>query len=48
MCGYHLRKNWDTVMHYSRYIDIAVVLLLVVGVAFFITKHLQRRARSSA
>ena len=45
-CGYHLRKHWDTVMHYSRYIDIAVVLLLVVGMAFFITKHLQRRARS--
>lgn len=48
VCGYHLRKNWDTVMHYSRYIDIAVVLLLVAGVAFFITKHLLRRARSSA
>lgn len=47
VCGYHLRKNWDTVMHYSRFIDIAVVLLLVFGLAFFIMKHLQRRNRSS-
>jgi len=46
ICGFHLRKNWETVMHYSRYIDIAVLVLLVLGVAYFIRKHLQRRART--
>jgi membrane protein DedA with SNARE-associated domain len=44
-CGFHLRKNWETVMHYSRYVDIVVLVLLVVGVAYFIKKHLNRRSR---
>ena len=44
-CGFHLRKNWETVMHYSRYVDIAVLVLLVLGVAYFIKKHLRRRSR---
>jgi membrane protein DedA with SNARE-associated domain len=47
VCGFYLRKNWETVMHYSRYLDIAVLVLLVLGVVFFVKKHLQRRARSS-
>jgi membrane protein DedA with SNARE-associated domain len=47
VCGYHLRKNWETVMQYSHYVDIAVLALLVLGVAYFIKKHLQRRARTS-
>jgi membrane protein DedA with SNARE-associated domain len=45
VCGFHLRKNWETVMHYSHYVDIAVVVLLVAGVVYFIRKHIQRRAR---
>jgi membrane protein DedA with SNARE-associated domain len=48
VCGFYLRKNWETVMHYSRYVDIAVIVLLALGVAYFIKKHLQRRARTSA
>ena len=47
-CGFYLRKNWETVMHYSHYVDIAVIVLLVLGVAYFIKKHLQKRARTSA
>jgi membrane protein DedA with SNARE-associated domain len=45
VCGFHLRKHWETVMHYSRYVDIAVLALLVLGVVYFISKHLQRRTR---
>jgi membrane protein DedA with SNARE-associated domain len=45
VCGFHLRKNWESVMHYSRYIDIAVLLLLVLGAAYFIKKHLKRHSR---
>jgi membrane protein DedA with SNARE-associated domain len=48
VCGFYLRKNWETVMHYSRYLDIAVLVLLVLGLAYFIRKHLQRRTRISA
>jgi membrane protein DedA with SNARE-associated domain len=44
-CGFHLRKNWESVMHYSRYIDIVVLLLLVLGAAYFIKKHLKRHSR---
>jgi membrane protein DedA with SNARE-associated domain len=47
VCGFYLRKNWETVMHYSRYVDIAVLVLLVLGVAYFIKKHLNRRSRFS-
>jgi membrane protein DedA with SNARE-associated domain len=47
MCGFYLRKRWETVMHYSHYVDIAVVAILVLGAAYFIKKHLQRRQRQS-
>jgi membrane protein DedA with SNARE-associated domain len=47
VCGFYLRKRWETVMHYSHYVDIAVVAILVLGVAYFIKKHLQRRKRTS-
>lgn len=43
LCGFHLRKNWETVMRYSHYVDIAVILLLAAAVGFFIWKHLQKR-----
>lgn len=46
-CGFLLRKNWENVMHYSRYIDIAVVALLALGLYYFITKHLQRRKKAA-
>jgi membrane protein DedA with SNARE-associated domain len=48
VCGFYLRKNWETVMHYSRYVDIAVLLLLVLGTVYFIKKHLKRHTRSPA
>jgi membrane protein DedA with SNARE-associated domain len=42
-CGYVLRMNWETVMAYSRYIDIAVIVILLVLIALFIWRHLARR-----
>jgi membrane protein DedA with SNARE-associated domain len=44
VCGFHLRKHWEAVMRYSHYVDIAVVVLLVAGVVYFVKKHFQRRA----
>jgi membrane protein DedA with SNARE-associated domain len=44
LCGFHLRKNWDTVMRYSHVIDIVVIVLLAAGVVYFIVKHLKRRS----
>jgi membrane protein DedA with SNARE-associated domain len=42
VCGFYLRKNWETVMHYSKVVDIAVLFLLVVGAAYFVAKHIKR------
>lgn len=43
VCGFYLRKNWEVVMQYSRIVDIAVLAILVFGIAFFIKKHVSRR-----
>ncbi len=47
VCGFYLRKNWETVMHYSRYVDIGVFVLLAACIAFFISKHIKRRRLSA-
>jgi Uncharacterized membrane-associated protein len=43
VCGFYLRKNWELVMQYSRIVDIAVLPILVFGIAFFIKKYVSRR-----
>ena len=48
LCGMHLRGRWDSVMHYSHYIDIAVVVILAAGLLYFVKKHLQRRKKTAA
>jgi membrane protein DedA with SNARE-associated domain len=42
-CGFALRKNWDTILRYSRVIDIVVLALLVLIVAWYVGRHLLRR-----
>ena len=44
-CGFLLRKNWDTVLRYSRVIDVVVLALLALLVAWYVGRHLVRRAR---
>jgi membrane protein DedA with SNARE-associated domain len=44
VCGFYLKKNWETVMAYSRFVDIAVLVLLVAGVVYFVVKHVKRSA----
>jgi membrane protein DedA with SNARE-associated domain len=43
VCGFYLRKNWEVVMQYSRIVDIAVLAILVFGIALFIKKYVSRR-----
>ncbi len=45
VCGFYLRVHWKAVMRYSHIADIAVVLLLLAGIVFFIKTHLKRRKR---
>jgi membrane protein DedA with SNARE-associated domain len=45
-CGFTLKSNWSTVMRYSRWIDIAVVVLLVGLAALYVGRHIKRRRRA--
>jgi membrane protein DedA with SNARE-associated domain len=42
-CGLFLKQNWETVMKYSHLVDIAVVLILLGGVFYFVSRHVKRR-----
>jgi len=42
VCGFYLKKNWETVMEYSRIVDIVVLLILVLGLVYFIVNHVKR------
>jgi membrane protein DedA with SNARE-associated domain len=44
-CGFTLRRNWDTVVRYSRTIDVVVLALLALLVVWYIGRHLMKRAR---
>jgi membrane protein DedA with SNARE-associated domain len=48
VCGFYLRKNWETVMEYSRFVDIAVLLILIGLVVLFVTTHIKRAGRKIA
>jgi membrane protein DedA with SNARE-associated domain len=48
VCGFYLRKNWETVMEYSRIVDIAVLLILIGLVVLFVTTHIKRAGRKIA
>jgi len=44
--GYHLGKHWDIIQKYSHPIDIVVLVLLALAIAFFVRSHLRgRRSR---
>ncbi len=47
-CGFQLQKNWSAVMHYSRYLDIAVIVLLAALVVLYVARHLAKRRRRAA
>jgi membrane protein DedA with SNARE-associated domain len=42
-CGFYLRQNWEVVMKYSHIVDIAVVLILLGGIFYFVARHVKRR-----
>ncbi|HAJ78660.1 MAG TPA: hypothetical protein DCO75_02720 [Fibrobacteres bacterium] len=43
--GFMLKNNWTTVMKYSHYIDIAVVLFLVALIGLYVWRHLKKKAK---
>jgi membrane protein DedA with SNARE-associated domain len=42
-CGMKLREHWNVVMKYSHEVDLVVVLLLMIGLAWFLRSRLTRR-----
>ena len=44
-CGFALRSNWTSVMRYSHWIDIAVVVALAGLVILYVARHLLRRRK---
>jgi membrane protein DedA with SNARE-associated domain len=40
--GFRLKSHWDTLRHYSQIMDIVVVLLLLIGIGYFIYRHIKR------
>ncbi len=46
VCGMKLREHWPLVQKYSHQVDMAVVILLIIGVLWFLRSRLARRSRS--
>lgn len=47
--GFRLKSHWEEIRHYSQTIDIVVGLLLLIGLAYFLYRHLKRlRNKESA
>jgi membrane protein DedA with SNARE-associated domain len=46
VCGYHLQKNWESIMRYSKVIDVVVLVLLAAGIVYFIANHVKRARQS--
>ena len=44
--GYYLGQNWREVTQYTDELSIIVVILLVIGVIFYIYRHVTRRKKS--
>jgi membrane protein DedA with SNARE-associated domain len=42
-CGLYLKQNWEVVMKYSHLVDIAVVLILLGLILFFVVRHVKRK-----
>jgi membrane protein DedA with SNARE-associated domain len=46
-CGIVLRRNWDAVLRYSKWLDIVALVLLVGLVVLLVVRHLRRRRRKA-
>ena len=41
--GFRLKSHWETIRHYSQIMDIVVAALLLLGIGYFVYRHLKRR-----
>jgi membrane protein DedA with SNARE-associated domain len=45
--GFYLKSNWETVMKYSKIIDVFVLLILIGLFAYYIYRHMKKRSHKS-
>ena len=43
--GMSLKQNWEQLARYSEILDVLVVLVLLIGIIYFIRKHLKSKAK---
>ena len=46
-CGVILRRNWDAILRYAKWIDILVLVVLAGALALLVMRHVRRRRRPS-
>jgi len=46
--GFRLKSHWDEIRHYSQSIDIVVVAGLLIGLGFFVYRHIKRLRNQKA
>jgi membrane protein DedA with SNARE-associated domain len=42
IAGIQLQQNWKTIIKYTEYIDVVVVLLIIFGIAYFVAKRKEK------
>ncbi len=42
VCGYKLKQNWEQVEHYSKQLDVVMVIVIVIAGVWFVKTHLAR------
>ncbi len=40
--GFRLKSQWESIRHYTQTMDIVVVMLLILGLGYFVYRHLKR------
>ncbi len=43
--GFRLKSHWETIRHYSQIVDIVVLIVLLIGISYFVYRHIKRLNR---
>jgi len=46
--GFVLGQHWEEVSQYIEELDIVIVILIIIGIAYFVYRHLVRRKKTAA
>ncbi|MCX6785274.1 MAG: DedA family protein [Candidatus Komeilibacteria bacterium] len=43
--GFYLKQNWEQIIKYSEALDLLVLAAIIIGIAWFFKKHLNRKSK---